>query len=271
MTVDCAALSENLLESELFGHVKGAFTGAHRDKEGYFKAADGGSIFLDEIAEFTLHLQTRLLRVLQEGEFSRVGDNKTIKVQVRIIAATNRNLEQAVKQGHFREDLYYRLNVINIKVPPLRKRFEDVPLLVDHFIKQFNERFDKNIEGISPEALAVFSRYEWPGNIRELENLMERIIIFCEESVIRPKHLQDPIKALADTGDGGDDLFNLETRSYKDAKNIIVKRFNRDYFKSLLLKCEGNISEAARRSGIDRSSFYRLLKKYDIPVSESEE
>ena len=271
VTVDCAALSENLLESELFGHVKGSFTGAHRDKEGYFKAADGGSIFLDEIAEFSPHLQTRLLRVLQEGEFSRVGDNRTVKVQVRLIAATNRNLEHAVKQGRFREDLFYRLNVINIKVPPLRKRLEDIPLLADHFIAQFNEKFGKKIEGISPDALIYFSQYEWPGNVRELENLMERVIVFCEESVIRPRHLKEPLKALVDLSElNGDELKDLESCSYKEAKNIIVKRFNRDYFSGLLTKYHGNVSEAARRSGIDRSSFYRLLRKYDIPIVEEE-
>ncbi|MFA6448095.1 MAG: sigma-54 dependent transcriptional regulator [bacterium] len=270
VTVDCASLAENLLESELFGHVKGAFTGAHRDKEGYFEAADGGTIFLDEIAEFSPHLQTRLLRVLQEGEFSRVGDNRTVKVHVRVIAATNRNLEQAVRQGKFREDLYYRLNVIHLVVPPLRKRLEDIPDLVTHFIAQFNEKFSKNVDGISPEALSVFAYYNWPGNVRELENHMERNIIFCDDRTIHPRHLQEPLKSLVETGVTSEGIKDLAERTYKDAKNLVVKKFNKDYFTELLNRSGSNISEASRKSGIERSCFYRMLKKYDIPIEERE-
>lgn len=268
VTVDCAALSENLLESELFGHVKGAFTGAHRDKEGYFKAADGGTIFLDEIAEFSPHLQTRLLRVLQEGEFSRVGENRTARVNVRVIAATNKNLARAVKRGAFREDLYYRLNVINIHIPPLKERLEDIPELVSHFIARFNEKFSKSIEGISPDALSVFSLYEWPGNVRELENLMERTVIFCDEAVVQRRHLQEPLKSLLKSMKPEENTGDLTSRIYKDAKNIIVRKFNENYIKELVRKSGGNISEAARRSGLDRSVIYRLIRKYDVLIGE---
>ncbi|HOY64672.1 MAG: Nitrogen assimilation regulatory protein [bacterium ADurb.Bin236] len=267
VTVDCASLSENLLESELFGHVKGAFTSAHRDKTGYFETADGGTVFLDEIAEFSSHLQTRLLRVIQEGEFSRVGETASRRVKVRIIAATNRNLEQAVRSGAFREDLFYRLNVISINVPPLRKRIEDIPDLVEFFLSKFNKKFGKNISSVSSDALAVFAEYDWPGNVRELENLMERTFIFCDDDVMRVHHLQEPLKTIAGLAktEAVPDLTDL---NYKDAKEAVIRRFGREYFEELLEKCEGNISEAARRSGIDRGCFYRLIKKFNVDKPE---
>ncbi len=267
VTVDCASLSENLLESELFGHAKGAFTSAHRDKTGYFETADGGTVFLDEIAEFSSHLQTRLLRVIQEGEFSRVGETVSRRVKVRIIAATNRNLEQAVRSGAFREDLFYRLNVISINVPPLRKRIEDIPDLVEFFLSKFNKKFGRNISSVSSDALAVFAEYDWPGNVRELENLMERTFIFCDDDAMRVHHLQEPLKTIAGLSktNAVPDLTDL---NYKDAKDAVVRRFGREYFEELLEKCEGNISEAARRSGIDRGCFYRLIKKFNVDRPE---
>lgn len=264
ITVDCASLSENLLESEMFGHVKGAFTGAIRDKTGYFEIADGGTIFLDEIAEFSPHLQTKLLRVLQEGEFSPVGSSREKKVCVRVIAATNRSLENAVRSGRFREDLYYRLNVIHIRVPSLVERLEDIPQLVNFFLGRLNAKFGKNIESVSSDALSVFARYEWPGNVRELENIMERAMVFCDEPTIFPRHLPDPLRKLADSEAQAGSLKELVNVTYKEAKERTIGRFNRDYICELLKTCEWNISEAARLSGLDRGSLYRLMKKHGI-------
>jgi len=206
--------------------------------------------------------------VLQEGEFSRVGENRTARVNVRVIAATNKNLARAVKRGAFREDLYYRLNVINIHIPPLKERLEDIPELVSHFIARFNEKFSKSIEGISPDALSVFSLYEWPGNVRELENLMERTVIFCDEAVVQRQHLQEPLKSLLKSLKPEENTGDLTSRIYKDAKNIIVRKFNENYIKELVRKSGGNISEAARRSGLDRSVIYRLIRKYDVLIGE---
>ncbi|MFC1474511.1 sigma-54-dependent transcriptional regulator [bacterium] len=263
LTVDCASLTESLLESELFGHVKGSFTGAHKDKEGYFEAADEGTIFLDEIGEFSPGLQSRLLRVLQEGEFTRVGDSKPRKVDVRVIAATNRDLEQMVSDGHFREDLFYRLNVITIHVPPLEDRLEDLPLFVNHFIEQFNVRLSKNTSSVSDEVLTLFANYSWPGNVRELENVMERIMTFCDEPTIVIDHVPEPLKKKIER-QKVEDMERLISRTYKDAKTQVMIQFNRDYLQTLIEKCDGNISKASRISGMDRGCFYRLMKKYNL-------
>src|SRR5690349_2863600 len=178
--INCAAIPKTLMESELFGYEKGAFTGATSSKPGRFELADGGTLFLDEIGEIPVEMQVKLLRVLQESEFERVGGIKTIKVDVRLITATNRDLQKECAAGNFREDLYYRLNVVPIHIPPLRDRREDIPLLVEHFVSKFNDRLKKNIEGIEPDALAALVQYHWQGNIRELENVLERTILFCE-------------------------------------------------------------------------------------------
>ncbi|MFA4967179.1 MAG: sigma 54-interacting transcriptional regulator [Candidatus Margulisiibacteriota bacterium] len=187
--VACAALPENLLESELFGYERGAFTGANDRKIGRFEMADGGTIFLDEIGDLTLLTQVKLLRVLQEKEFERLGGTKTIKIDVRVICATHRNLEEMVKENKFREDLFYRINVFPIMLPPLRERKEDVPILVDHFIHKFNKENKKKIKGISAQALDIMVGYRWPGNVRELENVIERAVILCQKDVISPKEL----------------------------------------------------------------------------------
>src|SRR6516165_1406081 len=179
VALNCGALTETLLESELFGHVKGAFTGAQRDQRGLFDAADGGTIFLDEIGDIPLATQVRLLRVLQEGEIKRVGSADAVKVDVRVIAATHRDLPKLVKAGKFREDLFYRLNVINIPLPPLRERVEDVPLLAHHFLRRYAERLSKRVRSVSPEAIELLSGYRWPGNVRELENAIERAVVLC--------------------------------------------------------------------------------------------
>ena len=184
VVINCATLSENLLESELFGHVKGAFTGAIKDKKGLFEEADGGTMFMDEIGDIPKSVQAKILRVLQEGEFISLGDTVTKKVDVRIIAATNQDLLQRVQEKEFREDLYYRLNVINIKMPPLRDRKEDIPLLVKHFIEKYNKKENRQIKGISPEVEKEFYNYNWPGNVRELENVIERAITLTTEDII---------------------------------------------------------------------------------------
>lgn len=193
MSVSCGALPEQLLESELFGHVKGAFTSADSNKEGLLEVADGGSFFLDEIGESPLSIQVKLLRVLQERTFKRVGGVKEINVDVRIIAATNQNLVELVNQGKFREDMFYRLNVIPIELPPLREKKKDIPLLVNHFIKKFNKYTNKNIKGVSAEAFAVLERYRWPGNVRELENIIERAVVLETEDIIQLQCLPDEI------------------------------------------------------------------------------
>jgi len=195
--VTCSALSEHLLESELFGHEKGAFTSAYQARQGRFEIADGGSIFLDEIGEISPSTQVKLLGFLQDREFERVGGNKRLKVDVRLIAATNKDIEKAVAEGVFRQDLYYRLNVITIKMPPLREKISDVPLLVDHFLKKFAKENRKKIEGISPNALSALMSYDWPGNVRELENMVERAVVMCNEKIIGRHHF--PMVASAET------------------------------------------------------------------------
>lgn len=265
VTVDCAALTETLLESELFGHVKGAFTGAHRDHAGYFEAAHTGTIFLDEIGEFSPNLQTRLLRVIQEGEFSRVGDHRTRKVEVRVIAATNRELENAVAQGNFREDLYYRLNVITIRMPALRERPQDIPMLVSHFLQKFNKKLKRKVLRVSPDAMEIFVNYPWPGNVRELENMIERLLTFCDDDVLKAIIIPDDVKAKArEIVEEKIEIQSLVSKTYKDAKSEIIEKFTFEYLEEILKECGGRISKASSRSGMDRGCFYRLMKKYNI-------
>jgi transcriptional regulator with GAF, ATPase, and Fis domain len=194
VTVNCSALTESLLESELFGHVKGAFTGAIHDKQGRFQAADQGTILLDEIGDISPLIQLKLLRVLQEKVFERVGESNPQKVDVRIIASTNKDLKEKVRKGEFREDLYYRLKVVEVSMPPLRERLEDIPLLVDHFREMFNKRFQKEIDGLSNEVLNKFMSYHWPGNVRELEHVIEHAFVLCRGRVITLEHIPSEVK-----------------------------------------------------------------------------
>jgi DNA-binding NtrC family response regulator len=247
--INCAALSEGLLESELFGHVRGAFTGAVKDKIGRFQRADCGSIFLDEIGEMTPSMQLRLLRVLETMEFERVGDSKPVKVDVRVIAATNRDLEQKVKAGRFREDLYFRLKVVEIKLPPLRERREDIPLLVQHFLEKFNDKFSKSVSGVSESVMDLFMRYHWPGNVRQLENILEHAFVLCRRKVITPYELPvDFMPGAATRSTGGDGDGTAEIRAIREA----------------LQQAEYNKTEAARLLGISRRTLYRKLARLDI-------
>jgi len=247
--VNCSALPENLLESELFGHVKGAFTGAIKDKTGRFQLADGGTIFLDEIGDISPALQVRLLRVLQEKEFEKVGDVKPVKVDVRIIAATNQNLQEKVKANEFRKDLYYRLKVVEINLPPLRERKEDIPLLIKLFIKKFNKELDKNITGIARNVQKIFLDYDWPGNIRELKHVIEHAFILCQHSVITSEDLPAELKTCSSSQ-------KPNATAAEEEKELILK---------ILKKTDWNKAKTARFMKMSRSTLYRKIEEYDIP------
>ncbi len=249
--VNCAALSENLLESELFGHVKGAFTGAIMDKVGRFQKADGGTIFLDEIGDISQRMQLRLLRVLQEMEFERVGDSSPVRVDVRVIAATNRDLTEKVSAGEFREDLYYRLKVVEMRLPAIRDRLEDIPLLTDHFLRKFNKKFNKQITGISTDVQRIFMDYQWPGNVRELEHALEHAFILCRQNIITIDHLPGNLKSVAQPGIGRPDPGKRD-----ETEEILLA----------LKKAGGNKAKAARLLGIDRKTLYRKMEKYSLPM-----
>jgi DNA-binding NtrC family response regulator len=248
--VDCASLTETLIESELFGHVRGAFTGAHSTKRGLFEEAHGGTVFLDEISNLSLAVQTKLLRFLQEHEIKRVGGTESIKVDVRVIAATNQLLEPLVKNGRFREDLFDRLNVVSIALPSLRERKEDIPLLATHFLQRFSEENHKNISHISPEALEILIRYSWPGNVRELEHTIERAVILSIHPIILPEDL--PGKIFEEV---------KGTALMLAGKPLALKEVERQYVLKVLEEVKGNKKKASEILGIDRTTLYRLLGK----------
>ncbi|OGP90552.1 MAG: hypothetical protein A2031_07840 [Deltaproteobacteria bacterium RBG_19FT_COMBO_43_11] len=247
ITVSCSALAESLLESELFGHVKGAFTGAIRDKQGRFQVADGGTILLDEIGDISPLIQLKLLRVLQEREFERVGESTPQKVNVRVIANTNKDLKEKVNRGEFRSDLYYRLKVVEVALPPLRERLEDLPLLIDHFRQSFNERLKKNVEGISNEVLSTFMNYTWPGNVRELEHVMEHAFVLCHGATITIHHLPADLRHYDYSGEKLPS--RLQTKKRLDIEEIF----------DALNKTGGNKAKAAQLLGISRQTFYRKI------------
>jgi len=251
--VNCAALAPGILESELFGHEKGAFTDALYTKKGRFELAHGGIIFLDEIGDLPLSLQVKLLRVIQEKTFERVGGEKTIKVDVRVIAATNKNLKEAVKQGIFREELYYRLNVVEINVPPLRERKEDIPLLVDYFISKYSEYNNYKIKGITKEALDVLSAYSYPGNVRELENIIQRIMVMCSGEMIDAEDI--PYEVQANIPQSADKGTNLSSKVEVYEKDLILKA---------LEETKGNKAKAAEVLKINRATLMAKIKKYGI-------
>jgi DNA-binding NtrC family response regulator len=250
IVTNCSAYAETLLHSELFGHEKGAFTGAIRRKPGRFEQANGGTIFLDEIGEISLPTQVILLRVIQDGRFERVGGEELLFTDARVIAATNRDLKKAMTQGIFREDLYWRLNVIPIYVPPLRERKEDIPQLVANFIDRYNERLGKDIHAFSPESMDLIFRHHWPGNVRELENAVERSMVLAKDDVVHAEDL--PAEILQDDPrNGGDSVANLD-------------RIERDHVRSILEKCEWNKFKAAKLMGISRSTLYSKMKKHSL-------
>lgn len=250
--VNCAAFAESLLESELFGHEKGAFTGAEKRKEGKFVQADGGTLFLDEIGETSQAMQVKLLRVLQEQELQRVGGDENIEIDVRIIAATNRDLEVEVAEGRFREDLYYRLNVVMLTVPPLRDRSSDIDLLVSHFAEQFAKKNRRQLDKITKECMRYLKAYSWPGNVRELENAIERGIILMRGTELTEKTLPLPIQK---QGEAEDISNSSEPTSLYDAEKLLVMK--------TLSETEGNKSEAARRLGVTRKTLQNKLNKYN--------
>ncbi len=259
--VNCAALTETLLESELFGHEKGAFTGAIKTRIGRFELADGGTLFFDEIGDIPLSTQSKLLRVLQEREFERVGGGRTIKTDVRIISATNRNLEKAVEEGAFRKDLFYRLNVIPIDIPPLRERLDDVPLLAFHFLKLYSERFKRNVRDISQDAIQVLMSQSWPGNIRELENVIERAVILEKSEKISA----DTIRAcIQPTDETSYRYFINENIPFSKLKAELVDKFEREYISRLLEKHKGNITKAARDAEIHYKNFCEKMKRHGL-------
>jgi Nif-specific regulatory protein len=270
ISINCAAIPENLLESELFGYYKGAFTGAVQNKKGKFELADGGTLFLDEIGEMDLHLQSKLLRAIQEKEIEPLGGEKTIKVDVRIVAATNRNLEKLISEGKFRSDLYYRLNVINLYLPPLRERKDDLPLLVDYFIKKYAQIYNKKVIGINKDVEDIFINYDWPGNIRELENVLERAVIMAQTSIIDVSLISENLKN-KDSGKKGFDLDNyienFLNMTKKETKNLfedIISVFEKIIIEKILIKTGNNKLKAAKLLGINRNTLKAKIKKYRI-------
>ncbi|WP_303720990.1 sigma-54 dependent transcriptional regulator [Malonomonas rubra] len=257
--VNCAAIPEELIESELFGHEKGSFTGATAARKGKFDLANGGTLFLDEIGDMSLKTQAKILRILQEHKFERVGGNRTIEVDVRVIAATNKHLEEEIKEGNFREDLYFRLNVLPFTVPPLRERKEDIPRLVSHFLQYFCSKESREIKTISQSALDALLSYNWPGNVRELKNLIERLVIMTPDQVIRANDLPQQITKTDKHVIEKTSLTELPD-SYREAKEIFEKQF----LLEKLQKNNWNVSRTAEEIGLERSNLHRKIKTYEI-------
>jgi two-component system, NtrC family, response regulator AtoC len=279
--VNCAAIPKELIESELFGYERGAFTGAVSSKPGRFELANGGTLFLDEIGEIPVEMQVKLLRALQESEFERVGGIKTIRVDVRLVAATNRDLKKLIAQGTFREDLFYRLNVVSIRLPALRERATDIPVLVDHFLGKFNERLKKNVAGVEPDALELLSAHPWPGNIRELENVMERAVLFCDGHKLRSEDLPGELRGAglgSGSGSGsvappspdgsagaGVDIGSLPADGgLKEHVKVAMSRLERDLVSRALKQTSGNVTHAARLLKISRKGLQLKMKELGL-------
>lgn len=277
MVVDCSAIAPNLIESELFGHIKGSFTGAIKDRKGAFEQAHGGTVSLDEIGELNLDLQPKLLRALEQREVKRVGSTQTVQLDVRVLCSTNKNLKKEVEEGRFREDLYYRLSVVKIQLPPLRERTEDIPLMVEKILSvaRYNKKPDGSFYAtrVEDEALKMLQRYQWPGNVRELNNVLERAVSFSEKGIINASHIQfilseihgedEPTVSKAAAADTG--------LPFKEAKQKIVENFEKDYLEDLLKRNKNNVSKAAREAKIDRKHLRNLLIKYGILEAGSED
>ena len=279
---DCGAVPASLIESELFGHEKGSFTGAIMTRKGLFEMAQGGTIFLDELGELSIDLQPKLLRVLEQRDVRRVGSNKPIPIDVRVIAATNRDLEQEVKEGRFREDLFYRLSVVRVRLPALRERAEDVPILCQHFLRRLKERRGdemESIDGFAMSTLDCMKRYPWPGNVRELLNIVERACSFCDGALIQTEDLPEyvvngelgdlPLPAPKPVRTPAETYARAEKHQpFKEAKEEWIAQFERDYIYDLLRKHNGNISKAAREADIDRKYFRKLMSKHEIETDD---
>ena len=255
--VNCAAIPEELIESELFGHLKGSFTGAHEDKIGKFQKAHGGTLFLDEVGDMSLKTQAKVLRALDEQRFQPVGASESVQVDVRVIAATNKNLQEEIERGNFREDLFYRLNVIPIYVPPLRKRIEDIPLLADHFLQEFTSAYGRKPKELTPEAYALLQSYHWPGNVRELRNLMERIVIMNPQTRIDARHI--PLPRSRPVTRPMESFGSLQEVRAAVEREFILKK---------LQETGGNVSRAAELLGLERSHLYRKMKALGIAPKE---
>ena len=256
VTLNCAALSDNILESELFGHVKGAFTGADRERKGWFEHANGGTLFLDEVGDIPLGTQVKLLRALESGEIVRVGTNEPIKVNVRLISATNRDLTEAIASGSFRQDLYHRLKVVSIKLPPLRERREDIDLLIDHFLKEFTSSHEKKINAITPAARKVLRQHSWPGNVRELKNVIESMIVIDSDGVLDVDDLTEDLQVVS-AESPGDKSAGIDALVGKPLEEI-----EKHYITETLKLTAGNREEAAKMLGIGERTLYRKLKEY---------
>ena len=254
--VSCGAIPLELLENELFGHVRGAFTGANSDKPGLIREAENGTLFLDEVDALPLLAQTKLLRFLQEGEYRPLGASKSLQADVRVIAASNANLGQAVKQGRLRQDLYYRLNIIGINLPPLRERREDIPLLTAHFLRNLNHEFRRKVQGLTEAAMQKLMLYDWPGNIRELENTIERAVLLTDTESIDSSEIIPP-----------DSDLPVEIQSFRETKAKVITRFERSYIRDLMVAYRGNITHAARAAKKNRRAFWELVRKHKIDVS----
>ncbi|MGQ0793295.1 MAG: sigma 54-interacting transcriptional regulator [Deltaproteobacteria bacterium] len=259
VTINCTALSAGLLESELFGYKRGAFTGASSDRIGLFEKADGGTVFLDEIGDMSPDTQAKLLRTLQTGEIRPVGEVRTKRISVRVIAATNRDLEYAIREGKFREDLFYRINTFTIALPPLRERIEDVPRLAVHFLDKARAKVNKMVEAISPAAMYHLRGYSWPGNLRELENVLERAVVLTVSSAIEPEHLPFHVQAI-DAGETG--------RGFLEDKGRFIDRHERQEILNYLIESRGNITKAAAIAKVPRRTFHRLMAKHKFSARD---
>jgi DNA-binding NtrC family response regulator len=276
VAVNCSAIPVDLVESELFGHVRGAFTGATATRAGLFESADRGTLFLDEVGDLPPLAQVKLLRALQEGEVKRVGSNETRIVDVRVVAATNVDLRSRITAGRFREDLFYRLNVVPISLPALRERREDIPLLAYHFLQKYASRSSSQVKKISPDAMRLLTGHHWQGNVRELENAIEHAVVFCRDDTMTPAELPfgrpsngapPDTNGVASTDPATQALFELP---YREAKEKSLEAFETAYFEGLLARTQGNVSEAARQAGLDRSNFRRAVKRAGVRVRDDE-
>ena len=262
--VNCAAIPDTLIESELFGYEKGAFTGATTDKPGRFELADGGTLFLDEIGEITTEMQVKLLRAIQESEFERVGGVKTKRVDVRLITATNRDLAAAVAAGHFREDLFYRLNVVPVRLPPLRERTGDIALLVKHMLRKYSVRLNKPVTGMTDAAIDRLCAYPWPGNIRELENVLERTVLFCDGDRITDRDLPPELAPAADAGHTIPPGLPEGITQLKEAVKLTTRRIEQEMIERALVETGGNVTHTAKQLGISRKSLQTKMKEFGL-------